>query len=322
MKNTRLIATLILAIAILTLLSGTTQAQNPTELDWIVLKFWPEYDDPRLLVIIDGQLAQPDTELRLPIPQEAELNAVATADNTGRLLTNDWTEEQGPNGERVLVMTPQYPAFRIEYYAPLAINGDQRIIDFELPAGFVHAKEGNIEVLLPPTSKEVELDPPADEQNPDQDGAHLFQRALGEVKDQPIRQKITYANPSGALTVPETNDTTGSLLQATPAATEAPAAEEKGSRLPGDLWIWLLGALALLLIVGGAAGLWLTRDKAEEAPLPERPSAPKRRPKKKSHLASAQPQGNLDRFCRNCGREFGPEDRYCRYCGTKRQTLQ
>ncbi len=321
MKNARPITAFILVIAFFAVFLGTAHAQNPTDLDQLVIKFWPEYDDPRLLVIIDGKLTNPGSELRIPIPQDAQLNAVASADNTGRLLTNDWREEKGANGERILVMTPQFPAFRVEYYAPLVINGDQRIIDFELPAGFLNAKNASIEALLPPSSKEVELDPPADEQGPTQDEAHLFQRALGEVEDQAIRQKITYVNPSGALTVPETTASTGTMLQATPAPVEEPpAAKSSGSSL--NPWILLLGAAALALIVGGAVGLWLTRDKDEED-IPARPPSPKRKSKKKTTSVRTQPaQSNLDRYCRNCGKEFGPDDRYCRYCGAKRQRIQ
>ena len=321
MKNARPVAIFTLLIAAFALLLGTVHAQSPTELEWVVIKFWPEYDDPRLLVIIDGKLANPGDELRLPIPQEAQLNAVAAADDTGRLLTNDWREEKGPNGERILVMTPQFPAFRVEYYAPLAIDGDRRLIDFELPAGFFNAQEGAIEALLPPGSKDVELDPPADDQGPTQDQAQLLQRALGEVKDQPIRQKITYANPSGALTVPETATSSGSLLQPTPAPVEEPPAEpDAGTSM--NPWILLLGVVALLLIAGGVAGLWLTRDTEEDAPPP--PPVPKKRQSRKPTVSSRiQPApDNLDRYCRNCGKAFGPDDRFCRYCGAKRQTIQ
>ncbi len=319
MKSSRLASIFILAILGLAFSLSAARAQSPVDLNWAVIKFWPEYDDPRLLVIIDGELANPDSELRLPIPQEAQLNAVATADDTGRLLTNDWREEKGANGERILVLTPQFPTFRIEYYTPLAINGDQRIIDFELPAGYVNAQDASIEVLLPPSSQDIQLDPAADEQGPSQDKAHLFQRTLGEVKDQAIRQKITYVNPSGALTVPETNASSGTLLPATPAPAEEPP-PAKTSPPWQNPWILLLGTVALALIVGGAAGLWLTREKEEVAPPPP---APKRKKKQKATQASEQPaQNDLDRFCRNCGNEFGPEDRYCRYCGAKRQTLR
>ncbi len=324
MKTPRLFSFPAIAVLLLFLVIGQASAQSPVDLNWLHIKFWPEYDDPRLLVIIDGELANPDTEIRIPIPQDAQLNAVATADNTGRLLTNEWKEEKGTDDTRILVMTPKHPIFRVEYYAPLAINGDERIIDFQLPAGYVNVKTTTIEVLLPPSSKDIVMDPPADESGPTQDAAHLFQRALGEIKDQPIRQKITYLNPSGALTVPETNANTGALLQATPAPEQEPASTTSTPATTSGMnpWILLLGAAALLLIIGGAVGLWMTREKEEAvAPAPPQPSPRKKRKKKSSSQMPIQSSSKLDRFCRHCGKEFGPDDRFCRYCGTKRQSL-
>ncbi len=322
MKSSRTITTLLLVTLFLALFLGSASAQEPVELKWLLIKLWPEYDDPRLLVIIDGELATPGSELRIPLPADAELNAVASAESSGRLLTNEWREETTADGQRVLVFSPQFPGFRVEYYTPLAINGDQRIVDFELPAGYLSTSEANIEALLPPSSKDIELDPPADEQGPTQDDAHLFRRTVGEVQDQAIRQKITYVNASGALTVPETASSSGALLQPTP-----PPAEETQSKteagLMGNPWILLLGVAALLLIVGGAVGLWLTRETDEDEALPETAPAPKT--KRKKHAASTTiraSQSHLDRYCRNCGKEFGPDDRYCRYCGAKRQTIR
>ena len=309
----------ILALLFMVMPLSMAQAQGPVDLAWLRIKFWPEYDDPRLLVIIDGQVAQPDSTVRLPIPDDAELNAVASANEQGRLLTNDWTMEKGEKGERILVFTPQFPAFRVEYYEPLAMNGDQRVIDFELPAGFITTREGSIEVLLPPGSQDVELDPPAEDAGPTQDKAHLFERSLGEVTaEDAIRQKIVYANPSGGLTVPETGAApTQPQAPAEPAS--PPSTPSKSSQgLPVSPWILLLGVAALLLIIGGVVGLWMTREQEDEEPLPAPAAAPKRRSKSKTTVQPA----NMDRYCRHCGREFGPEDRYCRYCGTKRQTIQ
>ncbi|HID33966.1 MAG TPA: zinc ribbon domain-containing protein [Anaerolineae bacterium] len=321
MKSSRSITTILLVTLFLAFFLGSASAQEPVELQWLLIKFWPEYDDPSLLVIIDGELATPGSELRIPLPADAELNAVATAESSGRLLVNDWREETTADGKRILVFSPQFPVFRVEYYTPLAINGDQRIVDFELPAGYLSTNEANIEALLPPSSKDIELDPPADEQGPTQDEVHLFQRTVGEVKDQAIRQKITYVNASGALTVPETASSSGALLQPTPPPAEE-TQDKTATGITGNPWILLLGVAALLLIVGGAVGLWLTRETDENEALPAASPAPKIKRKKRSASTTIRAsQSNLDRYCRNCGREFGPDDRYCRYCGAKRQTV-
>ena len=291
-------------------------AQGPTELSSLTIKLWPEYDDPRLLVIIDGELATPGSEIRIPIPAEAELNAVASANSSGRLLRNDWREEKTEDGGRLLVMTPENPVFRVEYYTPILTNGDQRTIQFELPAGYLNTKFGVIEILLPPDSSDITLSPSADEPSQTEDTAHLFQRTLGEVKAVPIVQEVIYNNPNNTLTAPRPTPTKP-ISEPKPSA--QPPSTPPVSKSSLNPWILILGAAALLLIVGGVVGLWLTRDNGEEETPPIPPRAKSKR--KKSHIVSASSSKNLDRFCRQCGREFGPDDRFCRYCGTPRQTL-
>ena len=320
MKKSTLLIIVSLSILFLSLAFAPAHAQGPTDLNDLTIKLWPEYDDPRLLVIIDGQLATPGTEIRLPIPEGADLNAVATASDSGRLLKNEWHEEKADDGSRLLVMTPANPIFRVEYYTPFPIDGDKRDIRFELPAGYFNAGQVTIEVLLPPGSEDVSLTPPADESGPTQDEAHIFQRTLENVKDQAITQQVTYANPSGALTVPETTSSGTQVQQegSQPATTTPETSPTKSSLNP---WIIVLGIAAILLIIGGAVGLWLTREREPEtvAPAPQPRSGGK---KKKARSVKVQPvAGNLDRFCRQCGKEFGPDDRFCRYCGAPRQSL-
>jgi len=314
---------IILTLIVLFLLQiiAPVGAAGPTELDTLIIKLWPEYDDPRLLVIIDGQLTTPGSEIRLPIPAEAKLNAVATADGSGRLLKNEWHEEQSEDGRRLLVMIPENPIFRVEYYTPFSIDGDKRTVKFELPAGYFNADQVTIETLLPPGSEDIQLKPPADESGPTQDDAHIFQRTLGEVKDQPVIQEVSYVNPSGALTVPESPTTSETLLQpqSSPQSETAPAATPKTSL---NFWIIALGVAAVILIIGGVIGLWLTRDRDDEETLTAPPRTQGGSKKKQSFPASRKPAtGNMDRFCRQCGKEFGEDDRFCRYCGAPRQTL-
>jgi len=320
MKRQRLSAIIPLISLLLVLLITPASAQGPTALSGLTLKFWPEYDDPRLLVIIDGQLATPGSEIRLPIPAEAQLNAVATSDGGGHLLKNDWREEKSKDGNRLLVMTPANPLFRVEYYTPLSTDGDKRTIDFELPAGYINAEQASIEILLPPGSADVTLTPPADDSGASQDQAHLFTRTLGKVTDQAISQQVRYSNPSGALTVSES--AAGNAANAQPQATAAapqsePASPKKSSLNP---WIIILGVAALLLIIGGAVGLWLTSNREDEEEI--RPLSHSKGKKKKAGAVSlSSSSGKQDRFCRQCGKAFGPDDRFCRYCGAPRKSL-
>jgi hypothetical protein len=303
-----------LLLLLLMLVALPASAQGPTQLSKMVIKLWPEYDTPELLVIIDGRLATPGDEIRLPIPQEAKLNAVATDGGSGRLLKNDWQEQKTEDGGRLLVMTPQNPLFRVEYYVPLPSDGDVRQVDFELPAGYLNANEATIEIILPPGISDVSLTPSADESGSGQDEVHIFNRSLGAVADVAIEQKISYKNADGVMTAPAPVTTPATPAPATPAAPATSAS--KPSLNP---WMIALAVAALLLILGGIVGLWLTsrRDAEEPEVAPARARGKKR--KNVVHLSPAS--GQMDRFCRKCGEAFSEDDRFCRYCGTPRQSL-
>ncbi|NOZ50153.1 MAG: hypothetical protein GXP37_08925 [Chloroflexi bacterium] len=281
--------------------------KGPVPLNDLTIKLWPEFDDPRLLVIIDGELQQTDQPVNVPVPAGAFINAVASAETDGRLLNIAWESGTDASGNSVVTLTPQTPLFRIEYYIPLTVQSDQRTIDFVLPANTFSANSGSIEILLPPGSTEVVLDPAEDASQPTADGALLYGRDLGTIAaDQAISQTITYRNSTGAMTMPETPKEAvvsppPSPPTSTPTATTSPN------------WLLIgLASVAVLLIVLGGYGLWRT-SRPEPELEPESP-APKRRRKPKSKTSPA----GSDQFCRKCGTSFFPKDRFCRKCGSKR----
>ncbi|RUA18303.1 MAG: hypothetical protein DSY55_00435 [Clostridia bacterium] len=319
MKTHNTLAIVLATPLLLFLLVLHAHAQGPTNLASLTIKLWPEYDDPRLLVIIDGQLVEPGSQVRLPLPDDAQLNAVASSDGSGRLLKNNFSEEKTADGTRLLVMTPDNPLFRVEYYTPIPANGEERVIDFELPAGYFVSEQTAIEVLTPPGSKDVTLDPPTDESGPTQDEAHLFQRPAGPIKDQTVSQKVVYKNPGGALTVPENPSPSSGAAQSntTSNSQEQPSAVGKQGVSP---WLIGLAVAATLLIIGGAMGLRFTRESSS-VPTAASTSSAARKKQRRQHKGAAATQRSLDKFCRKCGREFGPGDRFCRYCGEPRQKI-
>lgn len=290
------------------LLTTISSAQSPTALNTLTVKLWPEFDDPRLLVIFDGELVQQNQPFTVPIPADAFINAVASAGSDGHLINSVWESSTNAQGDTIITVTPDGPLFRIEYYIPLAVQGDQRVIDFQLPANYFVTEQASIEILLPPDSTEINLEPSEDTNQETSGGGVLLGRDLGALTaDQAITQKVTYRNPTGALTMPETPK---EPVVSAPTATPAPIA----SQTEGPDWLLLgLGLAAIILIALGAYGLWRTRG-TEPEPIPPSPRKKDRTPTK---AGSAIPVGK-DRFCRNCGAPFDPGDRYCRHCGAKR----
>lgn len=290
-------------------------AQGPTSLESLHIALWPEFDDPRLLVILDGVLSESGATVRVPIPAGAELNAVATAEAAGGYLNAAYETETGADGQ-IVVFSPQNPGFRIEYYVPLDTSGDQRQVQFALPAGYLSANTTTIEALVPPDAANISTTPPLQAGGVGTSNGQLFQ---GEVEDeitQGFSQEIRYNNPAGALTVSETARAT-----AAPVVTPAPASPQSAdstSRLPLLLG---LGLAAALLIAIGAYGLWRTRQPAPEpaSPASRPPAARSDKPRSPTPPASPAAASGQDRFCRQCGAEFQRSDRFCRQCGATRQ---
>ena len=285
-------------------------AQEPADLKTLRIALWPEFDDPRLLVIIDGEMNQPGQTVRIPLPPQAEVNAVATVANGADFLNAEWETATAGDGTTIISFKPAQSGFRVEYYAPLAANAGQRIGEFSLPAGYLTAADTTIETLLPPSATGFSSDPAMQSSSTSDNGGQVYQRSLGAVAaGAAIEHNLTYHTTTGALAVAEGARATQAPA---PAATPAPAAGgESSSR---TLLIVLLGILAVALVGLGLFGLWRTRRApAEAAVLPPRASKP----------GSAKPVGpteaGSDRFCRQCGTEFRRDDRFCRECGAPRR---
>ncbi|MCS7039677.1 MAG: zinc ribbon domain-containing protein [Caldilineales bacterium] len=292
---------LLLLVLFLCLTTGVA-AQGPVALTELQIALWPEYDDPRLLVIMDGTLPAADQTVRIPLPAGAEVHAVAVADENGQLFTAAYQLDAN-----VVTLTPNRPTFRVEYYVPMNVSGARRTATFELPAGFLSAAVVGLEVLFPPTAQNITTDPaltPAETAAP---VGQLWGRTTAALTgSERFAQTLAYDNPTGALTVaatPQPAPTTAVVTGSTPAETQ----RARGNA--NTVLFILLGMVAGVLIAGGVFLLWRERTKTP-APAAPRPAAPRGR---------AAVSAGRDRFCRQCGTEFAREDRFCRQCGAPRR---
>ena len=295
-------------LGILLFVASTVWAQEPTALDQLHIGLWAEYDDPRLLVIIDGKLTQPGQTVRVPVPRAAEINAVAAGDSNANLLNAAWEASLGDETHQIITIDNPDAVFRVEYYIPLAANDVQRVIDFSLPPGYFSAANADIEILLPPPAADIANTPDLDRSDTTPGSVQIFKRQLGAVAgEQGIAQTVSYSNPTGALSLPEDARPVATPVAQPPPA--APAATTSGR----TLLFWLLAIAAIVLIVVGVYSLWRIRrqDLADSPPPP-----PTRLPNKRS----TAPPSDIDQFCRNCGVNFDADDRFCRQCGSPRTT--
>ena len=293
-------ASLVAAVA-LTLLPawpmGIRAQEKVASLERLEVALWPEYDRPAMLVIYRFELSADSplpAQVSLLIPASiGQPNAVAWQDDDQALYDAVYTVEAAGEWTTVLVEMRDSRSGQMEYYADLAIQGDLRTFQFEWPGG-VEINAVSYEVQQPVTALDLTISPAPDSQAPGPFGLNYSIADLGP-RDAGSRWAIdmSYRKADSILTV--------EALQPLGEPNTAASSETA----PPNLLPWLLGALGLAMVAGGAIYFSCSRS----APAPE----PRRR-----RSAAAEPEIEASAiFCHNCGTRAGASDVYCRQCGTK-----
>jgi hypothetical protein len=313
---------LLLFILILGQLS-TAQAQTTAaSLESLAVDIWPDYDRPSVLILLTGVLpagvSLPAT-VSLPVPDNGELTAVARISADGTLFSDIDFDESVP-GE-VRLTTPD-PRFRVEYYFPYTLEGEERTFTFEWLAD-VSVSEMLVSVQQPVGTADMATDPAVFSVTTRQDGFQYHnlsprEVAAGERLSLAVSYSRSVSQLSAALLEPEL----------TPGTTTGSQTAAQGTPLN-----WLM----ILLASGGVAilsvGAWIifgeritagrkAAQKAKPTPAVIRP-----RPIRQSAEAASEPGLDLDtaeappstfvQFCHQCGQKSDPNDRFCRSCGTR-----
>ena len=115
------------------LAQGTTQGANLV-IDSATLRIWPEYDDPGLLVILDGSFGSgfpSQAQVAFPVPANAHGIQTTEKDQTGALLSQPWERA----GDKVTYSLPA-AGFQVEYYVDRPPSGDQRELSYAFEAPY------------------------------------------------------------------------------------------------------------------------------------------------------------------------------------------
>ena len=98
----------------------TALAQSPDRITQLDISVWPEFDDPRVLVQLDGTLAAQDgypRELVFYMPATGQLLATAYKDEQQQFLnTEPATVTDAGNGLKRIAFKVPKSNFHVEYY--------------------------------------------------------------------------------------------------------------------------------------------------------------------------------------------------------------
>ena len=121
-----------LIIALFLASASTAVSQNQVSIiRQLDVDIWPDYDRPLVLVLLSGRL--PDktklpVTVTLPLPQSAQLNAVARIDSRDGRMKDDITVSTDPPG-MVTFTTPDL-RFRVEYYFPYTVKANRHVFNY------------------------------------------------------------------------------------------------------------------------------------------------------------------------------------------------
>jgi hypothetical protein len=321
LKQTLLLLLLLLILG----QAANVQAQTTaTTIESLAVDIWPDYDRPSVLVLLTGILpadaALPAT-VTLPLPEDADLTAVARIGADDNLFADITFNESVP-GE-VTLTTPD-PRFRIEYYMPYDLAGEERTFTFEWQADLT-VTQLLVSIQQPVATAEMTTDPAVFSVTPRQDGFqyHNFspqEIAAGERLSLDVSYSRSVSQLSAELLQPETTAETTTSNQ--------PSETAPGTSLNWPMILLASGGVAVL-----AVGAWMmfgerirsARQNGERTPIARKASPAKPRPTPapapKVEMETSEPQTpTFAQFCHQCGQKSDPNDRFCRSCGTRLKT--
>lgn len=274
---------------------------EPTGLSFLQVRVYPEYDDPRLLVILRGQITGAEASdddpvtVRFLVPHAAfmfsagffdalgEYQRGGFIDPTKSIGIDPYPESQSSEiaGWDEITFTIETNNFVVEYYDPIIVGNPDKTIAYELHLLYP-ISELDVVIQEPRTSTSFSVTP---------QGAPITDNAFGENypaheysfynvsvdEDSPLQFDISYTKSDTRPSV-EITDSGSTLL--------------------------VVGIVCGVLAVV-AVGFFLLRKYKQKA-LAER--HPVRMSKKK-----AKRQG----FCRQCGKQLDKPSPHCPYCGAK-----
>lgn len=304
LKRAILLLTLLLILSIVGSCSPvrTVDAQDaPTELEWLTVDLWPDYDREAALVLLTGSLAPEVTtpvEVTVPLPPGADVNAVARIDANDSMLA----DLDPVIGEESVTFTLPDRRFRVEYYYPYEAEGLQRSFTFDWLAPQLGVRDLSLAVQQPALAEEMATDPPAEAISQGNDQLDYYNLPDETVAaGEPYVVDVTYTMSEERLTATVAEDMPG-------ASETAPAQTDDGLDLDWPVVLGITGGL----LVGVALAWQVFGDRLTGRATPRKP-----RPARAQKEAASPPRSGTARFCHNCGEQVQPDDRFCRECGTR-----
>lgn len=289
----------------LTIATPRVLADDPNRQAQLKISIWPEYDQPTVLVMLDGTLADATNlprEVSVLIPSSASLLVTTFENQDGTLAAEQQSKavNQGDGYTRV-TYTLKTPKYHVEYYDNLLRGSPDKVMDFAFKA-VAPIDQVTVEIQQPLKASNFSVNLPSPSMR-DDNGFKLYSSPFANVAGgQTLTAQVKYTktdpNPSVVPTVAP-----ASVPSTTPAAS-APS-----------MWsnVFLIVALVLLALVA-VLGFIILQQRAR------RPVSVMAGSRSGSRKQARRQAAARRAFCTECGSALGPEDNFCPKCGAPRRT--
>ncbi len=271
-------------------------AQNPVSvIDSLDVDIWPDYDRASVLVLLTGTLPG-DTRfpvsVTLPLPEVAQLNAVARIDSKDGNMKDDIFSSTDPPGTLTFITSDL--RFRVEYYLPYTVVKNQRSFNYTWLAD-ITVNNFQLRVQRPTSASTLNTEPATSNVVRDGDGFDYYIFPARAVPaGQPFPLNVDYEMPTAQLSATSLSPQNTSIQ--TPAI---PATPSTGSGINWALAATVTGGLIIIVAL-----IWQIASR--------RPSPNIRKP-----IDSRVERQSRAKFCRNCGEPIDEGDRFCNGCGSE-----
>ncbi len=294
------------------IVTKTDVDQVGTPLDSLNVSYWPEYDDPSVLVMyrgtVDSSIKTPST-LRIAIPRGTDVRLVATSaiDPNGQFQYDTaWNSKQLVDGGDKTILTYEliHPTFQFEIYLQPVSGKGKRDFDFKLPI-ISEIKNLSVDIKKPVRAENFVAKPAAARTT--QEGQfedHLYS-FTNVGAGQQYAFNVTYNRADSKPSIDKTTgvvDTSGGSQQTA------------------------LIVIFVVLLIGAAVTMGVVRMRnapmtASRAKPVKSKSGTKSKPgsKKKSgskSSGSGKPKASPNKkFCSECGEQVKAGSKFCPECG-------
>jgi hypothetical protein len=267
-----------------------SQAQTspgPTGFKNVTLWLYPEYDNPRFLVMLEGQITgtQPPTPIRFLVPHAAELFSAGSKDAQGTYTGGppNRASSQIPGWDEISYEL-KYPTFRVEYYDSISVGNPDKKVSYDFRSLFP-ISDLKVVVQQPLTATNFAVVPSGTPSKEDNFNVLTYSFSNPDI-NQPLHFEISYVKTDPDPSLSNTPPTSAS------------------SNSAGQLALILTLAV---IVVAVAAFIVINRTK-------------KRKPVK---VKAAEVQPGLigkrglpvDKYCNQCGKPLGKRYKFCPHCG-------